>query len=272
MPRGLSLHIGLNSVDPDHYGGWSGPLNACVNDANDMADLALSRGFEARVMLGREATRRSVTEALVAGVRSLADGDLLLVTYSGHGSQMPDWNKDEEKDQEDETWCLFDGQLVDDQLWKIWLLAPSNTRIVVVSDSCHSGDVVRAVGGAHGARAALRPDGVRRMPPDVGARLYRADRAIYDPILLEPAADRSALAAGLLLMSACREDELAYDGTANGQFTSALLRAWRSGRFRGSYRRLLRRLTRFVATPQTPQLALHGPKSAALGRERPFTP
>lgn len=30
MPtKGLSLHLGLNRVDPAHYGGWDGALTAC---------------------------------------------------------------------------------------------------------------------------------------------------------------------------------------------------------------------------------------------------
>ncbi|MFL6526136.1 MAG: caspase family protein, partial [Nitrososphaera sp.] len=29
MPTGVALTIGLNSVDPKHYSGWSGELNAC---------------------------------------------------------------------------------------------------------------------------------------------------------------------------------------------------------------------------------------------------
>ena len=33
----LSLHLGLNAVDPVHYGGWSGELAACERDATDMA-------------------------------------------------------------------------------------------------------------------------------------------------------------------------------------------------------------------------------------------
>ena len=45
MAKGSSLHIGLNSVDPQHYEGWSGPLNACEADANDMVDLANTRSF-----------------------------------------------------------------------------------------------------------------------------------------------------------------------------------------------------------------------------------
>jgi hypothetical protein len=40
MAKGLSLHIGLNRIDPNHYAGWSGTLNACENDARAMQDIA----------------------------------------------------------------------------------------------------------------------------------------------------------------------------------------------------------------------------------------
>src|SRR5690348_11840573 len=43
--QGVALCIGLNAVDPDHYGGWSGRLNACEEDARDMSRIAASRGF-----------------------------------------------------------------------------------------------------------------------------------------------------------------------------------------------------------------------------------
>ena len=31
--KGVSIHFGLNRVDPDHYQGWDGALQGCVNDA-----------------------------------------------------------------------------------------------------------------------------------------------------------------------------------------------------------------------------------------------
>ena len=40
MARGISVHIGVNDVDPNHYGGWSGPLKACENDSDVMFELA----------------------------------------------------------------------------------------------------------------------------------------------------------------------------------------------------------------------------------------
>ena len=43
---GAALHIGLNAVDPAHYAGWSGPLNACEQDARDMAAVAKKTGIK----------------------------------------------------------------------------------------------------------------------------------------------------------------------------------------------------------------------------------
>ena len=36
MAKGMSLSIGLDAVDPKHYGGWAGELNACEADAAEM--------------------------------------------------------------------------------------------------------------------------------------------------------------------------------------------------------------------------------------------
>ena len=38
--KGISLHIGLNRVDPAHYKGWDGALQGCENDANDLRAIA----------------------------------------------------------------------------------------------------------------------------------------------------------------------------------------------------------------------------------------
>ena len=46
MVKGIALTIGLNFVDPSHYAGWDGQLSACEYDAEDMTDIAKSKGFE----------------------------------------------------------------------------------------------------------------------------------------------------------------------------------------------------------------------------------
>src|SRR5215204_7222367 len=85
---GRSLHIGLNRVDPAHYNGWNGALNACEFDANDMETLAKSRGFETSKLLTQEATAGAIIAAIEDAVSGLGPGDIFLCSYSGHGSQV----------------------------------------------------------------------------------------------------------------------------------------------------------------------------------------
>src|SRR6185369_18081194 len=103
--KALSLHMGLNAVDPKHYAGWSGELFACEQDAKDMAAIASSKGIVPTVLLTRQATRDHFLSAIRAAAKKLAAGDLFMLTYSGHGGQVPDVDHDE-ADRRDETWCL----------------------------------------------------------------------------------------------------------------------------------------------------------------------
>ena len=66
MAKGISLHIGLNAVDPMHYDGWDGTLNACEFDANDMQALAKKNGFTATPLLTKAATSTAVIAAITA--------------------------------------------------------------------------------------------------------------------------------------------------------------------------------------------------------------
>jgi metacaspase-1 len=83
MAIGIALHIGLNSVDPHKYEGWSGPLNACEADANDMADLAHTQGFAAAKLLTKKATRDAVLKGIADAAKRLKGGDIFFLTYSG---------------------------------------------------------------------------------------------------------------------------------------------------------------------------------------------
>src|SRR4051812_2499849 len=116
MPKGISINIGLNSVDAAEYNGWGGKLNACEADALSMAALAKKAGFETKVILTEEATSANVTAAISDASKQLGSDDILFLTYSGHGGQLPDTNG-EETDGKDETWVLYDRQLVDDELY-----------------------------------------------------------------------------------------------------------------------------------------------------------
>ena len=107
-----------------------------------------------------------------------------MLTYSGHGGQVPDVSG-EEADKLDETWCLYDSQLIDDELYMELGKFAAGVRILVLSDSCHSGTVVRAGPPAVGA---LPPElRSKMMPPSVGMRTYEAHKAFYDKLQMDVA-------------------------------------------------------------------------------------
>jgi len=139
---GYAIAIGLNSVDPAHYGGWSGELSGCEPDARDMQTIAQSQGLNVEMLLTAQATCDAVLSKLDDLAKQLKSGDLLVVSYSGHGGQAPDLNGDE-TDGLDETWCLYDGQILDDELYGAWMKFQPGVRILAFSDSCHSGTVLR---------------------------------------------------------------------------------------------------------------------------------
>src|SRR4029453_14009426 len=110
--KGISIHIGLNSVDPGHYAGWSGQLNACESDARAMEKIARARGFPPTALLTHNPTAEKFRGAMQSAAKDLTTGDILFLTYSGHGGQVPDTNADETEDSQDETWCLYNRELV----------------------------------------------------------------------------------------------------------------------------------------------------------------
>jgi hypothetical protein len=293
--RGLSLHIGLNSVDPRHYAGWSGDLLACEFDAHDMAELAAAQKLTPAKLLTRKATRAAVLKALRTAAKTLTAGDLFFISYSGHGGQIPDVSG-EEDDKLDETWCLFDGELIDDELFNELGRFAEGVRIIVLSDSCHSGTVTRA-------RPPQLADGAGRskmMPPSVAMRTYTMHQAFYDKLQQQVAQDArsvrdvdpdAALAqlhagstqrltqlsgkmeAAVLLISGCQDNQTSLDGNHNGAFTEQLLRIWNEGRFRptdGSYVNFHAAIKAGMPPTQTPNLFTLG-KAAAFARQRPFT-
>ena len=278
MPQGIALTIGLNSVDPGHYGGWSGPLNACEADAEDMASIAKSKGFEVNTLLTRAGTREQVINQISAAARALKTGDIFMVSYSGHGGHVPDRNADEE-DQEDETWCLYDGELLDDELWGLWSKFAQGVRILVFSDSCHSGTVTklayyRGLGGAP-TTATTRGGGEVRyqfMPPDVALRTYRDNKLFYDDLGKKAKKEKSSpVKASILLISGCQDNQLSSDGDFNGLFTAQLLRVWSDRRLKGNYRRFHQMILSRMPPHHSPNYYRAGRPNARFEMQPPFT-
>lgn len=269
MAKGRSLHIGLNRVDPDAYGGWDGQLTACEADANDMAAIAESLGYETHKLLTAEATSSAILEELANAVTELEDGDIFLLTYSGHGGQVPDSNGDE-PDRMDETWVSFDRQIVDDELYAAFGTFAPGVRIFVLSDSCHSGTVLEVV------LAAVQPGVVsaseaKAMPANVCARDYQERKADYDRIQQQVKAfDKTEIGASVLLISGCQDNQTSADGDRNGLFTEKLRQVWADGAFKGGYRKFAKDIVAKMPPYQTPNYFTAGTPDPAFERQHPF--
>lgn len=277
MAKGLAVTIGLNAVDPKHYGGWAGPLNACEADAEDMADIARSGNFTVKPLLTKAATRANVINEISKAAKTLKSGDIFMLSYSGHGGQLPDLNNDE-PDAQDETWCLYDGELVDDELYFILGKFLQGVRVLVFSDSCHSGTVVKMTyyqGKSGSGETGSSPAGIkyRNMPPDVALRTYRNNKDFYDKILLnvKQKDTKAAVKASVLLISGCQDNQLSSDGDFNGLFTSQLLRVWKHGAFKGNYKKFHKSILRRMPPDQTPNYFWAGQPDTAFESQSPFT-
>lgn len=269
MAKGISLHIGLNFVDPKHYQGWDGQLNACIADAKDMRALAKKKGFTGNTMLfDGQATAAAVTAAIEDASKKLSKGDIFLLTYSGHGGQVRDTNGDEkDKDRMDETWVLFDRQLVDDEVYKLWSKFKAGVRIVVLSDSCHSGTVTRDIPVFLGA--GPRP---RAMPRSVGIAVENANKALYRSIQRNnPGAEKAKVGASVLLISGCMDNQTSMDGDNNGAFTGMLKKIWNGGKFNGNYRKLRDKIVSQMPSTQTPNYYRVGAANMTFEGQKPFT-
>jgi metacaspase-1 len=132
-----------------------------------------------------------------------------------NASQLPDRNDDEELDTMDETWCLYNGQHLDDERYELLGEFAEGVRILVFSDSCHSGTTVKDAYFMPKLNMRITNvdvNGVRYrfMPDDMVLRTYRINKDFYDKILkrkdLKDTEDK--VKASALLISACQDNQL----------------------------------------------------------------
>jgi hypothetical protein len=267
----------LNFVNPDAYAGWNGELAGCINDARDMHRLATGLGYTATLLTDSQATAAAVTRGIGLAARALVSGDIFLVTYSGHGSQIPDVTGDE-PDRQDETWVLWDRQLLDDELHGLWGAFAAGVRVLVLSDSCHSGTVARMTNFRRKFRSAEfaaqydRPVNdaprVRAADPAAIRANYERHRSEYE---VSQWTHRAPIQASIVLISGCQDDQLSSDGDANGLFTQRLKEVWNDASFVGNYTQFHAAIVARMPSDQTPNLFRTGVTNPAFEAQKPFT-
>ena len=301
--KGLSLHIGVNVLDPAGYpckpphpdfpNGWTGELESCEADAIALQEMANNIGFESTLLKTRKATSENVTTAIKAAADSLEAGDIFMITYAGHGGQVIDVSKDERegrrRDIFDETWCLYDRQFIDDELYVLFSQFRKGVRILVLLDCCHSGTAVRSSADDQPGNGRIR---TRQMLPSSVEPLYFGRKAEYDAIQKNlPRVKPSDVKASIRLLAACQDNQEANCDENSGFFTYSLLEVWDDGNFAGAnydefFTALTERLDYWTGDSetraaggdnaeerhlQTPNHLLEGARDPEFDSQKPFT-
>jgi hypothetical protein len=272
-PAKLALLVGIKEYEnaiPDILPGGLHNLKGCENDITEL-ERVLKEDFQFDIFRKLPSQEEKATgEAILSAFDDLAkevnghDGSIVVIHYSGHGSQMRDVReKGDELDRWDETLVPYDRgrnvpDITDDQLYvKVSNLttAAEDVHVCCIIDACHSGTVLRS-GVFDDIRKAPHSDYVplRRIVPRVVG-----DRG---PSKWLPKSD------AYILLAACADGQTAqerlfeYNGEKVyfGALTFFLLQELRSMRAspqRWSYQELYDRVCRRVKAcfpSQDPQL------------------
>lgn len=242
MATGISIHVGVNATEA--AGISIPPLVGCENDAERMLEIARARGFiglgdsAEEPIIKNDATIENVLGKIRIAASELKAGDIFLFTFSGHGTRQGE-EDEEEQDLQDETLVLHDGLLLDNLLRRlVWPAFSPGVRVVMVSDSCHSGGA--AMSALHDSDREAGDDdagggkrqwsrngfGIRAIPEGQAQTHLEILKDFYRELQKDLPEQPPPLAANILLLAACKEHETTRDGDPNGMFTQALLDVW----------------------------------------------
>ena len=166
-------------------------LQGAVNDAADISDALTGLGAEVVTLLDGKATRDAILAEWRRLATGLQQGDQLIVSYAGHGTNEPERVAGNEADGRDET-LLLSGfapygkaageRILDDEIAELIALAGEG-RTIFVADACHSGTLSRNVAPALGFRyvsvGRIEADPLPPPPPRAGPAEGRDNAALF---------------------------------------------------------------------------------------------
>jgi len=284
MGQGLSLHIGVNNTDRKSYGSTHYTrLRGCINDADAMCRIAMSRGFQKTVLLkDAYATFRNVEAEIRAAADITQPGDTFLLTFSGHGARIISGDPREKGN--DEAIVLYDMIMKDDYIDVFLRLFREGSRVILVSDSCYSGTIYHV--GKNPPQWDVNPPGEIPESGLATKMLYRGSvmdhmKTLRDKYLALDVSftEQSKLLsedvmADVVVLSACDDNEPAADGPVNGVFTECLLSVLNDNDSPAprqpvcSYQELVKAIHNLAGNGQNPRCTQLGPHAG--DRFHPF--
>lgn len=222
-----ALLIGIN-----RYRIPGADLRGCVNDVRNIQTvLTRHYGFvksDIKILTDYEATKKAMQAAIRTLITDAKKGDVLLLHYSGHGSNVPDKDGDE-ADKRDEILCPTDldwkDPLTDDWLRKSFDKLKPGVSLTVIMDCCHSGSNTRAIQPPDAPRIArylpnpwdiMAEESGRKLRGHVAGELRTSSRAqrrrtdVVDADICE------------VLLTGCRDTQTSADAYIGGSYNGAL--------------------------------------------------
>lgn len=162
-------------IGVSEYVNLDADLAGPANDVRLMADMLHRRGVDQVTLLAEgpgaiPPDRAAILSALDAAVAASAAGDTLVIYFSGHGSQAPDMNGDEEGGY-DEIFLPRDAgrwngalgavenAILDDEFNAIARAAlERGVKLVAILDACHSATGFRALDATGGTARYIDPE------------------------------------------------------------------------------------------------------------------
>jgi len=207
-------------------------LQGCVNDVkNLMGALTTYYGFDDKditTLTDAQATKKAMERAIKKLITKGTKGDVLLLHYSGHGSNVPDDNGDE-ADKRDEILCPTDldwkDPFRDDWLRKTLGKLRSGVNLTVIMDCCHSGTITRVMNPSDVPRRQrylpcpldlMATESGRKLRGTLRGQLRKASRG------RKRKSDIVDADIGELLITGCRDTQTSADAHIGGSYNGAL--------------------------------------------------
>jgi hypothetical protein len=214
-----------------NYRGSDYELFGCENDARDWTDALTRRGAFVTQLLGTDASKANIEEAIDEIVAKTRWGDRIVVTNSTHGTYVPNASAVGEQDRRDEAICPDDfqtaGLILDDTVAQRLGRRAWGSQAIWLADSCYSGGMAKLL------EAPRWPRFSRFIPPHKAMELTRAQQRLVNasPAVSEwaKALPKLRLPGKVIWHTACAEPEVAWDAyfpdtrRFNGAFTRAAI-------------------------------------------------
>jgi hypothetical protein len=196
-------------VGLDQYNSQIVPtLKGAENDARDLSDtLARAGAAEVKYVHGRNATRAAVVAGLKDLVGRSKPGDMVVISFAGHGTQIPEAVKGSKPDGLDEAYLLFNfakgvPDLITGPEMKNWLtqFEDAGVDVLYVVDTCYGGGMTRGwdprsgefttrAGGALAALAAA--DAIKNLQTNATAKDAVRDPSTFKRVTFLAAVDKN---------------------------------------------------------------------------------